>query len=640
MFLSNAAIKNRTTVFVLVFGLIVAGAMSYISLPLESAPDVKIPYILITTVHPGVSPADIENTITNEIEEKLSGLKGMKEFKSTSSEGLSQIVVEFHSDVEIDNALQRVKDKVDLARPELPKNTDDPVEPVVNEINLAERPIMFVSMSGGISQATMKLIAEDLEDEIETIPGVLAVDLLGVLEREIVVEADLDRIVAYGIPVDRFFRAVAGENVNQSAGGLETEGVKFNVRVPAEFEKPREFFDLPLGTRGGKPIYLSDVARVRDRFKDRTTISRLDGQTSVTLAIRKRVGANIVDIAGRVKAILREAKKRVPGGLSFEITMDESDQIKMMVRDLENNILTALVLVVVVLVIVMGIRTSLIVATVIPLSMLMSFAIIQALGMTLNMVVLFSLILALGMLVDNAIVIVENIFRHMEMGYDRMEAAMKGVAEVAWPVIASTATTLAAFTPLLFWPGIMGDFMKYLPMTVMIVLGSSLFAALVVNPVICSVFARAVSRGRRPAAGGRARRPVHARLSPPAGNRPGPPADHADAGGLPAGNHRAGLFSAGRRRRTVSRGGPEPGDRRYPRPPGNQHLENRRADEDGRVAAGAIPAGFRRGGELRIAGGHGGRERRGRLHGPVAGVPLREPDDRLSRLRRPAAPVR
>jgi len=228
-------------------------------------------------------------------------------------------------------------------------------------------------MHGDISPATMKLIAEELEDELEAVPGVLEVDVLGAVEREIVVEADLDRIVAYGIPVTEFFKAITGENVNQSAGGLETEGIKFNVRVPAEFRKPKEFFNLPLGTRNGKTIYLSDVAKVSDTFKDPTSLSRLDGGRSITLAIRKRVGENIIDISRHVRAMLAEARKLVPEGVQFELTMDESKKIDMMISDLENNIITALILVVAVLMLFMGMRSSIIVATVIPLSMLMSF---------------------------------------------------------------------------------------------------------------------------------------------------------------------------------------------------------------------------------------------------------------------------
>lgn len=490
MIISDAAIKNRTTVFVFMLLIVVAGAVSYVNLPRESSPDVTLPMVMITTAHVGVAPEDIESTITNEIEQKLTGLKGMKEITSTSMEGLSLIQVEFESDVDIDDALQRVKDKVDLAKPELPSNTDEPVEPVVSEINFSEFPIMLINLSGNISPVRLKLIAEGLEDTIEGVPGVLEVEVLGALEREIIVEMDPDRVAQYGLSIPEILETIPSQNINQSAGGLETSGTKFNVRIQEEFREPREIFQLPLATRNGRTIYLSDVATVKDTFKDRQTYSRLDGRPSITIAVKKRVGENVPRIAGFVKGILAEAEKQLPAGVTVELTDDRSDEIAMMVSDLENNIISGLILVVLVLVAFMGLRSSMIVATAIPLSMLMSFAVLSALDVTLNMVVLFSLILALGMLVDNAIVIVENIYRHMEMGYGRIEAAMKGTSEVAWPVIASTATTVAAFSPLLFWPDVMGDFMSYIPMTVITVLSCSLVVAMIINPVICSVFAK------------------------------------------------------------------------------------------------------------------------------------------------------
>jgi multidrug efflux pump subunit AcrB len=490
MIISDAAIKNRTTVFVFMLLIVVAGAVSYVNLPRESSPDVTLPMVMITTAHVGVAPEDIESTITNEIEQKLTGLKGMKEISSTSMEGLSLIQVEFESDVDIDDALQRVKDKVDLAKPELPSNTDEPVEPVVSEINFSEFPIMLINLSGRISPVRLKVIAEELEDTIEGVPGVLEVEVLGALEREIIVEMDPDRVAQYGLSIPEILETIPSQNVNQSAGGLETSGTKFNIRIQEEFQEPREIFQLPLATRNGRTIYLSDVATVKDTFKDRQTYSRLDGRPSITIAVKKRVGENVPRIAGFVKAILAEAEKELPTGVTVELTDDRSDEIAMMVSDLENNIISGLILVVLVLVAFMGLRSSMIVATAIPLSMLMSFAVLSALEVTLNMVVLFSLILALGMLVDNAIVIVENIYRHMELGYGRIEAAMKGTSEVAWPVIASTATTVAAFSPLLFWPDVMGDFMSYIPMTVITVLSCSLVVAMIINPVICSVFAK------------------------------------------------------------------------------------------------------------------------------------------------------
>ena len=487
MLLSNAALKNRTTVFVLILLIVAAGGYSYVTLPREAAPDVKIPYIVVTTSYEGVSPEDIEWQITDEIENELMGLKGAKEITSTSAEGSSSILIEFHPNVKIEEALQRVKDKVDIAKAELPIDPHRN-EPEVNEINIEEFPIMMISVSGDVSPVVLKGIAEKLEDYLKTIPGVLSVDVLGALESEIRIEIDPDRVAAYGLTIAEILTLIPTENLNISAGGLETPGTRFSVRVPAEFDKPESINSLKLTTRNGKAIYLTDVAKVRDTFKDRLTYSRINGRQSITVTVKKRVGANIVHIARQVKAVLAEFRARAPKTVKFELTLDQSKDIDMMVNDLENNIFSGLVLVVLVLVLFMGPRTSVIVALAIPLSMLMSFALLQFLGYTLNMIVLFSLILALGMLVDNAIVIVENIYRHMEMGYGRIEAARKGAAEVAWPVITSTATTVAAFSPMIFWPGIMGDFMSYLPITVIITLCSSLFVALIINPVITSIF--------------------------------------------------------------------------------------------------------------------------------------------------------
>ncbi len=502
MILSDAALRNRTTIAVLVLLIIIAGAYSYVTLPREAAPDVKVPYIIITTSYEGVSPADIESQVTNEIENELMGVDGVKEVRSTSAEGFSTIIVEFYPDVELSDALRRVKDKVDLAKEDLPSD-ELRKEPVISEISMAEFPIMMINVSGEVSPVVLKAIADQLEDRIKTIKGVLSADVLGALEREIRIEIDPDRLSAYGLTVEEVLALIPTENLNISAGSLETPGMKFNVRIPGEFQEPEKINNLKLTERDGKPIYLSDIAEVRDTFKDRQTYARLDGRQSVMLAVKKRVGANIVRIAAYVKEIVRRFQLEAPATVKIEITDDGSKDINMMVSDLENNVFSGLLLVVAVLMLFMGLRTSLIVALAIPLSMLMSFAVIQLLGLTLNMVVLFSLILSLGMLVDNAIVIVENIYRHMEMGRDRLHAAMKGTAEVAWPVITSTATTIAAFCPLVFWPGIMGGFMKYLPMTVIITLSCSLFVALFISPVVASLFGGGGNSRRRKEGEGR-----------------------------------------------------------------------------------------------------------------------------------------
>jgi multidrug efflux pump subunit AcrB len=492
MILTDLAVKNRTTVAVLGLIIILLGGYSYLSLPREAFPNIPIPYILVTTIYEGVAPEDVETAITMKIEKELTGIRGVKEVTSNSAEGMSLIVVEFTPDVPPDTALQRVRDRVDMA--ELPQEVEDPV---IKEVSFDEFPIMQISISGDVSPVQLKEIADKVQDAIETLPGVLKVEVLGALEREIRLEMDPDRIAEYGLTIPEIMALIPSENVNISAGSLETQGTRFNVRIPAEFVTPEEVDHLLIATRGGKPIYLADVAAVRDAFKDRFSYSRLNGIENVTLSVQKRAGANIVQVSDLLKVAIAKAQQQVPPAVRFDITYDMSKYIRNMVADLENNMASGLILVVGVLVLFLGWRSSAIVSLIIPFSMLGSFFILQALGYTLNMIVLFSLILALGMLVDSAIVIVENIYRHMELGEPRMQAAMTGTREVAWPVITSTLTNVASFIPLMFWPGIMGDFMKYLPLTVTIVLMTSLFVALVFNPTFCANFAAAAPRAGR-----------------------------------------------------------------------------------------------------------------------------------------------
>jgi multidrug efflux pump len=485
MLITDLAIRNRTTVAVLGLIIILMGSYCYLSLPREAFPDIPIPHILISTNYEGISPADIETSITMKIEKELNGIRGIKEIRSSSAEGLSMIDAEFTPDVPSDVALQRVRDRVDIAKGELPMDAE---EPVIKEINLAEFPIMLISISGDVSPVQLKEIADTLQDTLEAVPGVLKVDVLGALEPEIRLEFDPDRLASYNLMIPEILALIPSENVNISAGGLETEGTKFNVRVPGELVTAEEVDHLLLTVRDGKPIYLSDVATVRAAFKDRTSYSRLNKASNVTLSVQKRVGANVVRISDYIKAVIDEAQRQVPGAVKFDITFDMSKYIRNTVADLENNILAALILVTSVLLLFLGWRSATIVAMIIPLSMLITFFLIQALGYTLNMIVLFSLVLVLGMLVDNAIVIVENIYRHIQLGYSRFEAAKLGAREVAWPVTTSTLTTVGAFLPLMFWPGIMGDFMKYLPITLSLGLLASLFVALVFSPTICSVW--------------------------------------------------------------------------------------------------------------------------------------------------------
>ncbi|HPO10519.1 MAG TPA: efflux RND transporter permease subunit, partial [bacterium] len=400
------------------------------------------------------------------------------------------ISIEFTPDIDIDTALQKVRDKVDQAKQDLPDDLPD--DPEVTEVNFSEFPIMTIVISGPAGLVRLKDIADDLEDEIETIQGVLDATVTGGLEREIRVEYDPDRLAALRLSVSDVAQVVRLNNVNTPGGSMDIGIGNYLLKIPGEFETPEEARKLIVYSNDNRPLYISDVASLVDGYEDRKSISRLNGQESITITVQKRTGENIIRIVDDVKALLEKTKPLLPAGTQVAITLDESKDIKMMVSDLENNILSGLILVLLVVFFGMGFRNATMVSLAIPFSMLITFFVVQAVGLTLNMVVLFALILSVGMLVDNAIVIVENIYRHHEEeGRSKIEAAKVGTREVAWPVFTSTLTTVAAFFPMVFWPGIMGEFMVYLPKTVIIALSASLFVALVVNPALASVLIKA-----------------------------------------------------------------------------------------------------------------------------------------------------
>jgi multidrug efflux pump len=486
MIVSDTAVNKSITVMVLAVIIIVFGIYCYNVLPRESDPDITIPNVFVTTSYRGVSPADMETSVTIEIEKKLKGLDGVKKIQSVSSEGLSSINIEFVTGTDIDKALQDVKDKVDEAKSELPTDLED--DPSVFEVNFSELPIVVFSMSGTCGLATLKKIADDLKDDIEAIPGVLEAEVTGGLEREIRVEVFPEKLAYYGMSIPTFQQILYSENQNTSGGAIRLGQGRFQLRVPGEFRTPAEIYGLVMGTHKGQPIYLKDLARVVDGFKDETSRSRLDGRSAVNIAVKKRSGENIIKISNKIDQLIAKRQPSWPSNTDIVKVMDKAKDIRFMVADLENNILSGLILVVVVLFFALGLRNAFLVSLAIPFSMLLSFIVLHILGITLNMVVLFSLTLALGMLVDNAIVIIENIYRYMEQGVPRIEAAKKATSEVAYPVIGSTLTTLAAFSPMLFWPGIMGEFMSYLPLTLIVTLSSSLFVAMVINPALASFF--------------------------------------------------------------------------------------------------------------------------------------------------------
>lgn len=482
MIINHAAVKRQSTVLVLLLFIIIAGAYSYATLPRESSPDITIPYIFVTTTYEGVAPEDMETLITIPIERKLKGLSDVEEIRSISDDGSSFIAIKFLPAVDIDDALQKVRDKVDQSKQDLPPELED--DPVITEANFSDIPIINVVLSGPFSLKRLKTFAEDFEDRFEGIQGVLDAEIVGGLEREIHVLFDLDRVEFYNMPVQSVITALSQGNVNMPGGNMDIGEARYQVRVPEDFQNPAEIDNIVVFVRDGKPVYLRDVAVIKDANKDPDSKSRIDGRQSVTLQIKKRSGENIIAITDELKREVEEMRPLFPPNLEIDLTADQSDDIRLMVKDLENNILSGLLLVLAVVLVFIGGRSALFVASAIPLSMLITFALLSVFGITLNMVVLFSLTLALGMLVDNGIVIVENIYRHMQEGKSRWDAAMIGADEVAWPVITSTLTTVGAFLPMIFWPGIMGEFMSFLPKTVILSLFGSLFVALVVNPVL------------------------------------------------------------------------------------------------------------------------------------------------------------
>jgi multidrug efflux pump len=486
MIVSDTAVRNRVSVLVVLVIIVTIGLYSYLKLPRESSPDITIPYVFVRTEYRGVSASDIETAITIKIEKKLKGLDKVKNISSVSSQGLSQINIEFLPGTDIDEVLPRVKDKVDEAGNDLPADLEN--DPMVYEVNFSDMPIVVYSLAGDCGPALLKKIADDLKDDIEAVPGVLEVEITGGQDREIRVEVDVDKLAYYRIPITRLQQAVAAENQNISGGAITLGHGRYQLKVPGEFDTPEEILTLVVATHNGHPIYLKDVARVVDGVQEETSRSRLDGMDAINISVKKRVGENIIRISEQIDAVVAAAQTKFPANTTITKLMNNAKDIKAMVADLENNIISGLILVVAVLFVVLGIRNALLVGLAIPFSMFLSFAVLNALGITLNMVVLFSLTLALGMLVDNAIVIVENVFRYMQQGVPRVEAAMKATGEVAWPVIGATFTTLAAFFPMIFWPGIMGEFMYYLPVTLIVTLSSSLFVALVVNPAMCAYF--------------------------------------------------------------------------------------------------------------------------------------------------------
>lgn len=484
--LTTFALKNRNTVYFLTLLIVVMGILSYQSLPKDSYPEIEQPIVYIGTPYPGNSPVDIENLVTRELEKELNTISEVEEIKSTSVQDYSTIIVEFQAETDIEDALQKAKDAVDRAKPELP--SDLPQDPNVFELNFSEFPIMNINLSGGYSINELEDFAELIQDEIEKISEISKVDITGVEDKEVKIMANPYEMEARNISFNDIENAVSAENVTLSGGNILDDGIRRSIRVVGEFSDPQQMLDIVIKHEKGNIVYLRDVAEISFDYVEKESYARLEQQPVVSVDVIKRSGENMLNATAKIDAAMEQLEKVLPDDLIISRTNDQSTFVKEMVSSLENNIISGVILVVLVLLFFLGTRNALFVGIAIPLSMFIAFNVLAALGITINMMILFSLILALGMLVDNGIVVVENVYRLMEEGYSALAATKKGVGEVAMPIISSTATTLAAFLPLAMWPGLMGQFMGYLPIGVMITLTSSLFVALVINPVLISTF--------------------------------------------------------------------------------------------------------------------------------------------------------
>jgi len=486
--LSTLAVNNRKTVFLIAIVIIFGGIGAYNSMPKENFPELQIPEIYVGIAKPGSSPEYMSEKIGKAIEKEVGGIKLVEEINTNSVHGYTTIRVEFDFKMPADKALQKVKDAVDDARADA-SFPDLPAEPNIFELDPSEMPIMNINLRGDDAQK-LKEIAEELEDAIEELPEISEVDIRGIQDQEMRVDIDPIKANAVNVTLDDIQNAINAEHQNIPGGEILMDGIRKTVRVDGEFKNADELKRIIVKQDDYLPVYLEDVATVRFANGDTTSYAREFGNPVVMLDVKKQGGQNLLVAADKINTIIEDAKAdgTIPQSVNVSITSDQSNNTREMVSNLLNSIIFGILLVVGVLLFFLGLRNALFVGVAIPLSMLMSFLILNAMGVTMNVMVLFSLVLALGMLVDNGIVTVENIYRNMSEGKTATRAVIEGVGEIAMPIIASTATTLAAFIPLAIWPGIMGEFMKFLPITLIIVLGSSLFVALVINPVLAVTY--------------------------------------------------------------------------------------------------------------------------------------------------------
>ncbi len=491
---SSWAIDNKTSIYVLTAIIAIIGYFSYQHLPKENFPEVIIPKIFVQTVYPGTSPANMENLVTKQIEKQLKSTPGLKKITSNSYQDFSIITAEFNTNVDIKDAKQRVKDAVDKARQDLPN--DLPNEPNVQDINLSDLPIMYINISGNYDLKRLKEYADDLKDRIEGLKEISGVDIVGALEQEVQINVDLNKMAATQISFGDIERAVGYENLTISGGTIKMDGIRRTLNVKKEFKNADEIANLIIKTPTGASVYLRDIAEVKDSFKEQESYATLYGKNVITLNVKKRSGENLIEASDKINALIAEMKgNALPKNLDVTITGDQSNQTRVTLHDLINTIIIGFILVTLILMFFMGVKNALFVAMSVPLSMFIAFLTMPALGgllgfsFTMNMIVLFSFLLGLGIVVDDAIVVVENTHRIFNNGkVPIVKAAKMAAGEVFLPVLSGTLTTLAPFVPLLFWPGVIGEFMFFLPVTLIITLLASLVVAYIINPVFAVDF--------------------------------------------------------------------------------------------------------------------------------------------------------
>ncbi len=489
-FATSWSIDNKTSIYVLTVFITFLGLYSYQTIPKEQFPDIVIPTILVNTIYPGTSPEDIENLVTRPIEKKLKGIQGVKKITSNSLQDYSIISIEFNTDIPVPEAKQRVVDAVDKSKSDLPNTLLD--DPMVADIDFSEIPIMYIQISGDYDLVQLKKFAETAQDRIEYLNEITRVDIVGALEREIQINVDLLKAQAAKVTMADIERSVASENLTLSAGNITNQGSKRSIRVTGQFSDMETIRNLVISSSSGALVYLKDVAEVKDSFKEQESFSRLNGKNVITLNVVKKSGMNLLEASDKIRDILDNEliNNSFPSDLEVTVSGEMSRFTRNTLEELNNTMLFGFILVTIVLMFFMGITNAFFVALAVPLSMFLAFMVMPAIGFSMNMIVMFAFIFALGIVVDDAIVVIENIHRTHRFEPDIVIAAKKAAGEVFLPILSGTLTTLAPFFPLAFWPGIVGEFMFYVPVTLIITLFASLAVAYIINPVFAISFMR------------------------------------------------------------------------------------------------------------------------------------------------------